>query len=114
MPLSYFETEKLVQDACQGFDDGTYASIADASREIGAPYHRIRARYNGRDSRSMRPSTNRLLSNTEEQGLLIWIEALNKLGTRLSKRMLEKSVIALSRGATVYQTMYQAKMCIQP
>src|SRR6185312_13937088 len=95
MPLSYFETEKLVQDACQGLIDGTYATIAEASRETGASYHRIRARYNGKDSRSTRPSTNRLLSNTEEQGLLIWIEALNKLRTRPSKRMLEKKCNSL-------------------
>ena len=71
MPLTYLETEKLVQDACLGLEDGKYSTIAEASRATNAPYNRVRSRWTGRDSRSERASTNRLLSNPEEQGLLI-------------------------------------------
>ena len=55
----------------------------------GPPYDRVLARHNGRASRSEREPTGRLLDSKEEKGLYIWLDRLNLLRTRPSKRMLE-------------------------
>ena len=89
MTSDYFATEDLVLQACDAFQDEKFPSLRAAALAFNAPYDRVLARHNGRASRSEREPTGRLLDSKEEKGLCIWLDRLNLLRTRPSKRMLE-------------------------
>jgi len=52
-------------------------------------YGRVKNRVAGQTSQLNQPTTNRLLSNAKEEGIMLWITQLNNIGQRLSISMLE-------------------------
>jgi hypothetical protein len=92
MPSIYHQEEKKVQKACEVWKTGKFNSIADAARSVDANVRRVRDRLAGVKSRSTRPTTNRLLTDEEEEGILRWLDYLDTLGTRPSLKQLEREV----------------------
>src|SRR6266480_5724576 len=92
MPSTYHQEEEKVQKAFEAWQTGKFKSIADAARSVGAKVRRVRNRVAGVNSRSTRPSTNRLLTDGEEEGILRWLDYLDTLGTRPSGKQLEREV----------------------
>ncbi len=88
----YLSTENQVACLAQAIRNGEYPSIAEATRENPDLYGRVKNRVAGRTSRSDRPATNRLLSDTEEEGIMLWITRLNDIGQRPGISMLERFV----------------------
>jgi Tc5 transposase DNA-binding domain len=88
----YLSTENQVACLAQAIRNGEYPSIAEATRENPDLYSRVKYRVAGRTSRSDRPATNRLLSDTEEEGIMLWITRLNDIGQRPSISLLERFV----------------------
>jgi hypothetical protein len=79
-----------VQKACKAWQTSNFKSIVDAARLEDAIIRRVRDRITGFNSRNTRPSTNRLLTDEEERGLLEWLEYLDTLGTRPTRKQLER------------------------
>jgi hypothetical protein len=67
----YLSTENQVACLAQAIHNGEYPSIAEATRENPDLYGRVKNRVAGRTSRSNRPATNRLLNDTEEEGIML-------------------------------------------
>ena len=55
-------------------------NIASFSRKFYIPYNRLTRRVRGRQSKSDRPSTNKLLNNAQERAVRSYIARYNKLG----------------------------------
>ena len=88
----YLSIENRVACLTQAIRNGEYPSIAEATRENPDVYGRVKQRVAGRKSRSDRPATNRLLSDAEEGGIMLWITRLNDIRQRPSISMLERFV----------------------
>src|SRR5690606_2708873 len=56
-------------------------NISHAARFYRVPYDRLYRRWKGQPSRSDRPSTNRKLSNEQEQALWLYLKRLDDIGT---------------------------------
>jgi hypothetical protein len=82
MATTYFSKEERVIEALNIFNTKEFPSLRAAATYYGAPYRRTLARYNDRVSRLERKLINRLLSKEEENSLYIYVDRLNKLGTR--------------------------------
>jgi len=67
----YLSTENQVACLAQAIHNGEYPSIAEATRENPDLYGRVKNRVAGRTSWSDQPTTNRLLSNTKEEGIML-------------------------------------------
>lgn len=61
MPDTYKTIENRIQDALSALRSQENPKIASTAREFDVPYHRLRARWNGRLSRSARAPANRVL-----------------------------------------------------
>jgi len=85
----YLSTENQVACLAQAIHNGEYPLIAEVTRENPNLYSRVKYRVAGRTSRSDRPATNRLLSDTEEEGIMLWIIWLNDIRQRPSISLLE-------------------------
>ena len=92
MASRYYEEEEKVQETCRAWGSGQFPSISAAARSVGADVQRVRRRLAGKESRSTRAPTNRLLTDDEETALVKWLEALDTLGTRSSLKMLSREV----------------------
>ena len=67
----YLSTKNQVACLAQAIHDSKYPSIAEATRENPELYSRVKNRVAGRTSRSDRPTINRLLSDAEEEGIML-------------------------------------------
>jgi hypothetical protein len=80
MPESYSSIESRISSAINALENEEKPNLAKIARDYRVPYHRLRARYKGRQSRSERPPTNQRLDSLQEQALCQYIDALDKLG----------------------------------
>jgi hypothetical protein len=89
MPSYNPDDEILIQRAVQSIYDSIFTKITHVIREIPHLYGRVKNRLIGRISRVERDGLGKLLIISEEEGLVIWPNTLDKLKTRTSKEMLE-------------------------
>ena len=80
MPENYKEIEDRISEALHAYHDRNEPKIAPLSREFRVPYQRLRARIQGRKSRSTRRAPNKCLDNSQEQALISWIGILDNAG----------------------------------
>jgi len=73
MPSTYHQEEENVQKAYKAWQIDKFKSIADAAHSVDAKVRCVGARLAGVNSRSTRPSTNKLLTDEEEEGILGWL-----------------------------------------
>jgi hypothetical protein len=71
MPTLYQQEEVLIVKACEAFEAQNFATKKDAVGHFGANYQRVLNRFRGLQSRANRPPAGQLLSNEDEEGLLI-------------------------------------------
>jgi hypothetical protein len=65
MPKNSNEIENRIQDALHAYHDRDKLKIKALAREFDVPYGRLRERIHDRDSRSTRPSPDRLLDASQ-------------------------------------------------
>jgi hypothetical protein len=74
MSSNYSAVENEIQKVKLAFDNGKFLSIATAVSKFNVPYYYLTQAIHNSNSRSTRPSTNRLLTEKEEKGLIIWLK----------------------------------------
>ena len=67
----YLSTENQVAYLAQAIRNSKYSLIAEATRKNPDLYSRVKNRVARRISRLDQPTTNRLLSDTEEEGIIL-------------------------------------------
>jgi hypothetical protein len=73
----------------RAYNAGFYTNQRTAAIESGAKPSRVRARLHGIMSKIDRPAPNRLLTVSEEAGLVLWLDRSAALRLRTTKQMLE-------------------------
>lgn len=106
---TYHEEEAKVQAAIASFKAGDHKSVADAARAHNAIYDRVKGRMNGRIPKTQRPGANKLLTDDEEKGLLLWLQDQENKGGA-TKAMLEKECNNILR-ARLRDTNTPPKKC---
>lgn len=94
---TYQEEEARVQAAIASFKAGEHKSVADAARAHNAIYDRVKGRMNGRVPKTQRPGANKLLTDDEEKGLLLWMQDQETKGQAATKAMLENECNTILR-----------------
>jgi hypothetical protein len=79
----------LIQRAVQSIYDGTFTKITHATREIPHLYSRVKNRLTGRISHDEHNRPGELLTISKEEGLIIWLNTLDKLKIHILKEILE-------------------------
>ncbi|KAF2434299.1 hypothetical protein EJ08DRAFT_646723 [Tothia fuscella] len=87
---AYAEEEVKVQAAIASYKAGEYKSVAAAAAAHNAKYDRVKGRMGGRISKSQRPGANKLLTEEEEKGLLLWMTDQDNRGHGFTKPQLER------------------------
>ena len=100
MKLSYSVVEQRIKAACQAARARKTTKIAPLAREFDVPAQRLRARLNGRQSRSGRPTLSKRLDESQEAALVQWINTLDSLHAPPTASMVEASANAMIRRAT--------------
>lgn len=80
MANTYRTCEQRIEQAMEALNHGDFTKITDAARRFDVPYQRLRARLNGRKSRSQRLPTNLKLTPEEDAGLCQYLDRLDDLG----------------------------------
>ena len=99
MYSSYLAIEKRIQTACEAARQRKNTKVTPLARELDVPIQRLRARLNGRQSRSSRPITTKRLDDSQEAALIQWIETLDALHVPPTARMVEASANAMIQRA---------------
>jgi hypothetical protein len=89
MLSAYAHEEVKVQKAVRAYNAGFYINQRTTAIKSGAKPSRVRARLNGIMSKMDRPAPNRLLTVSEEAGLILWLDRSVTLRLRTTKQMLE-------------------------
>ena len=97
MKDSYFAIEKRIRAACEAHGSRKNTKIAPLAREFDVPVQRLRARLNGRQSRSSHPTPTKRLDQSQEAALIRWINILDSLHVPLTAGMVEASANAMIR-----------------
>jgi hypothetical protein len=71
--------EERVQLTLAGLRSKKYSNIAQAARDTGVLYNRVKNCVKGRISLTTRLQCNQLLSETDEEGLTIWLRPWDKI-----------------------------------
>jgi len=77
---SYSKVENRIQQAIVKLNGEIKPNITAVAREFEVLMHRLRARFQGRQSRQDRPPTNRKLSEDQEEGLCQYLTRLDEIG----------------------------------
>jgi hypothetical protein len=78
---NYLEIEANIALALASRDfDTERVNLTALAKEYDVPYLRLKARANGRRSRSTREPTNRALNNEQEAALIIWLQRCDEIG----------------------------------
>ena len=88
----YLSTKNQVACLAQAIYNSEYPLIAEATRENPDLYGRVKNCVARRISRLNRPVINRLLNDTEEEGIMLWITRLNDIGQRPGISLLKRFV----------------------
>jgi hypothetical protein len=94
---SYSAIEKRLQAACEAAKAQKKAKVAPLARQFDVPVSRLRARLNGRQSRTQHPITTKRLDDSQEAALIRWIERLDSLHVPPTASMVEASANAMIR-----------------
>jgi hypothetical protein len=97
MPKSYKDIELSIENTLVAMAREENPNIRHFAREFGVPYSRLLNRHKGRDSRSNRVPTNRLLSEAEESALCRYIEILDNHDLSPTPRLVEKAANSILR-----------------
>ena len=100
MKYSYSAIEQRIKVACQAARVRKNTKIAPLAREFDVPAQRLRARLNGRQSRSSRPILSKRLDESQEAALVQWINTLDSLHVPPTASIVEASANAMLRRAT--------------
>ena len=76
----YRSIEQRIEHAIDAMEGLDKPNIASFSREFHVPYDRLTRRVRGRQSKSDRPSTNKLLNDAQERAVRSYIARCDKLG----------------------------------
>ncbi|ENI03183.1 hypothetical protein COCC4DRAFT_143533 [Bipolaris maydis ATCC 48331] len=77
---SYEDVEKRIQNACAAYNSKNPQKITDLALDFVVPYHRLRRRLQGGNSKSERPPTNMRLTPAAEAALRLYITRCDQLG----------------------------------
>ena len=91
MNSSYSAIEQRIQTACGAARARKNAKIATLAREFDVPVSRLRARFNGRQSRTQRSITTKRLYESQEAALISWVDTLDALYVPPTARIVEAS-----------------------
>ena len=97
MKDSYFAIEQRIRAACKSYELRKNTKIAPLAREFDVPVQRLRARLNGRQSRSSHPIPTKRLDESQEAALIRWINILDSLHVPPTAGMVEASANAMIR-----------------
>jgi len=81
MPEQYAEIEARISQACAKLHNCEKPNIAAVAREFQVPATRLRARWNGRQSRQDRSGANRRLTDDQELEVCLCLKRLDTIGT---------------------------------
>ena len=81
MSQNYAVIEERIQNAFKEWKELKKPNIAKLARSFKVPEARLRARIEGRPSRSECGATNRLLSESEELAICLYLKRLDTIGT---------------------------------
>jgi hypothetical protein len=86
---SYRSIEARIQEAIDVLEERgeEKPNLAAAAREFEVPPQRLRARWNGRPSKSDRPESNKKLSGDQELAVCLYLDRLDANGTCARKKM---------------------------
>jgi hypothetical protein len=73
------DIEDHIIKACDAAKSQKRPNIAKLAREFDVPVTRLRARFQGRQSRSSRPTTNKRLTERQELTLIRWIRHIDSI-----------------------------------
>ncbi|EDN04290.1 predicted protein [Histoplasma mississippiense (nom. inval.)] len=77
MPKSSNYTEEQLQNAIDTFRKNPTLKITSLSQEFKVPYAIVYERLNGKKSRTMRVPLNRVLNDSQEKAIKMWIHQMN-------------------------------------
>src|SRR6266480_2094371 len=86
MPELYHDIEHRIDDALKALQHQTNPEVASVAREYDVPYQRLLARFNGRNSKSTRPPTNRKLTEEQESALCQYLDTLDEMFTSATRK----------------------------
>lgn len=101
MPGSYSDIEKRILDACTAAQSQKKQNISALARQFDVPYYRLRARIQGRATRSTRPISTKTLNNVQEKALIRWIRQLDNLYRPPTAGMIEQSANQILQRNTI-------------
>ena len=90
--------ENKIQQAINGYRSKNFASLRKAADAFEVPYSTMRARINGRTSRSDARESQQNLSNAEEHTLVRWITHLTRTGYPASPKLVIQMAEEVRRG----------------
>ena len=88
MPDTYSDYEDRINDAIDALHSGSYTNCALAARDFDVAPRTLQRRWKGGDSKSTRPSTNKALTDEQEQAIRDYIERLDKINQCARPRMI--------------------------
>ena len=91
MPDSYKQIESRIENALVAISREETPNISRFAREFNVPYQRLLNRFKGRNSRSTRSPTGRLLSDAQESALCHYINTLDELDIHARPSMVENA-----------------------
>ena len=95
MDNSYSAIEQRIQTACETARHQKKPNISALARQHEVPVHRLRARFQGRQSRSQRTITTKRLTDLQEAALIRWIDRLDCLHVSPTAGMVAASANAM-------------------
>jgi len=81
MPESYAEIEDRIEQAYEKLYQCSNPNISAVAREFQVPRARLKARWNGRQSKQQRPAVNRRLTDAQELVICLYFDRLHSIGT---------------------------------
>lgn len=88
---SYSKIEDRISEACEAAKRVENPNLSALSRQFSVPYQRLRARLQGRATRSLRKTTNKTLNEIQEKILIDWILLRDSLYNAPTVEMIESS-----------------------
>jgi hypothetical protein len=86
---SYSEVEDRILKACEAAKRVKKPNIRALSREFNVPYYRLRARLQGRATRTSCPALTKAPDDLQEKALIRWIQQLDSLYSPPTPSMIE-------------------------
>lgn len=83
--------EGRILQACEAAKREKNPNIAALARKFRVPASRLRSRFNGRQPRTARPSTNNRLDKAQEDALVSWIAYLDDIGVLPTPKAIQLS-----------------------